>query len=158
MILIIIFAVSYLQNDQMLSDELWMSLCICFWLFQFFKFDRFLKFDGKEKTFFKDGLQMNYGSMPWGAGSSLCPGREFAVCAVKRWVLTRHTLHQTMVSVIKIMNNKGIYIISIHLSQKFIYMDMNVIMDPNVMATLAFQWLLWKVLFLMQNYCTTYKG
>ncbi|MCI4375304.1 hypothetical protein PGIGA_G00107880 [Pangasianodon gigas] len=53
-----------------------------------FKFDRFLNSDGTEKSrFCKEGLRMNYGTMPWGAGSNLCPGRNFAVCALKRFVL-----------------------------------------------------------------------
>ncbi|XP_053353744.1 prostacyclin synthase isoform X1 [Clarias gariepinus] len=53
-----------------------------------FKFDRFLNSDGTEKNmFYKEGLRMNYGTMPWGAGSNLCPGRDFAVCALKRFVL-----------------------------------------------------------------------
>ncbi|XP_053492268.1 prostacyclin synthase [Ictalurus furcatus] len=53
-----------------------------------FKFDRFLNSDGTEKNeFCKERLQMNYGTMPWGARSNLCPGRHFAVCALKRFVL-----------------------------------------------------------------------
>lgn len=67
----------------MLFEQL--CLCICSRFFQKFKFDRFLNSDGTEKKkFCKEGLRMNYGSMPWGAGSNLCPGREFAVCALKR--------------------------------------------------------------------------
>ncbi|XP_060775405.1 prostacyclin synthase [Neoarius graeffei] len=53
-----------------------------------FKFDRFLNSDGTEKNkFCKGELQMNYGTMPWGAGSNLCPARDFAVCSLKRFVL-----------------------------------------------------------------------
>ncbi|XP_076870383.1 prostacyclin synthase [Brachyhypopomus gauderio] len=63
---------------------------------QKFKFDRFLNTDGTEKQdFFKDGLRMRYGTMPWGAGSNLCPGRHFAVSALKDFVfmiLTRFHL------------------------------------------------------------------
>ncbi|TVK90458.1 Prostacyclin synthase [Bagarius yarrelli] len=52
-----------------------------------FKFDRFLNSDGTVKSkFFKAGMQINYGTMPWGAGSNLCPGRNFAVCALKTFV------------------------------------------------------------------------
>lgn len=120
MILIMKSAFSYLQMRLIYSspENIW---SFCFWLFQYFKFDRFLSCKGKEKTFFKDKLRINYGSMPWGAGSSLCPGREFAVCAVKRWVLTGHTLHQTIISAIKIINNKSISIISRHLWSEFTY-------------------------------------
>lgn len=67
------------------SKDLGLSLCC--WFFQKFKFDRFLNSDGTEKNmFYKEGLRMNYGTMPWGAGSNLCPGRDFAVCALKRCV------------------------------------------------------------------------
>ncbi|XP_062852689.1 prostacyclin synthase [Trichomycterus rosablanca] len=52
-----------------------------------FKFDRFLNSDMTEKsTFFKEGLRMMYGTMPWGAGSNLCPGRHFAVNSLKQFV------------------------------------------------------------------------
>ncbi|XP_026866749.2 prostacyclin synthase [Electrophorus electricus] len=61
-----------------------------------FKFDRFLNADGTEKQdFFKEGLRMRYGNMPWGTGSNLCPGRHFAVSALKHFVfmiLTRFHL------------------------------------------------------------------
>ncbi|KAI4902114.1 hypothetical protein NFI96_013189 [Prochilodus magdalenae] len=61
-----------------------------------FKFNRFLNADGTEKTeFFKEGLKMKYGTMPWGAGTNLCPGRNFAVNALKQFVfiiLTRFHL------------------------------------------------------------------
>ncbi|XP_017553252.1 prostacyclin synthase [Pygocentrus nattereri] len=53
-----------------------------------FKFDRFLNADGtKKREFFKEGLRMKYGTMPWGAGSNLCPGRSFAISALKQFVL-----------------------------------------------------------------------
>ncbi|XP_066521557.1 prostacyclin synthase isoform X2 [Hoplias malabaricus] len=52
-----------------------------------FKFDRFLNADRTEKNdFFKDGMRMKYGTMPWGVGSNLCPGRLFAVSALKQFV------------------------------------------------------------------------
>ncbi|XP_072540815.1 prostacyclin synthase [Salminus brasiliensis] len=52
-----------------------------------FKFDRFLNADRAEKSeFFKEGLRIRYGTMPWGAGSNLCPGRHFAVSALKQFV------------------------------------------------------------------------
>ncbi|KAG9277008.1 prostacyclin synthase-like [Astyanax mexicanus] len=52
-----------------------------------FKFDRFLNADGTAKSeFFKEGLKMRYGTMPWGAGSNLCPGRHFAISALKQFV------------------------------------------------------------------------
>ncbi|KAF7711534.1 hypothetical protein HF521_000545 [Silurus meridionalis] len=52
-----------------------------------FKFDRFLNSDGKKKSnFSKEGKQID-GSLPWGAGSNLCPARDFASCTLKRFVL-----------------------------------------------------------------------
>lgn len=60
----------------------------CFLLMlQMFQFDRFLNADGTEKKdFFKEGARVEYPSMPWGTKGNLCPGRQFAVSAIKEWV------------------------------------------------------------------------
>ncbi|XP_050995906.1 25-hydroxycholesterol 7-alpha-hydroxylase [Acomys russatus] len=48
-----------------------------------FRFDRFLE-DGKKKTtFFKGGKRLNYYVIPFGFGTSKCPGRYFAVNEMK---------------------------------------------------------------------------
>ncbi|TKS83044.1 7-alpha-hydroxycholest-4-en-3-one 12-alpha-hydroxylase [Collichthys lucidus] len=52
-----------------------------------FKYDRFLNPDGSKKTdFYKDGKNVKYYSMPWGAGVSMCPGRFFANNELKQFV------------------------------------------------------------------------
>ncbi|XP_054473865.1 prostacyclin synthase isoform X1 [Anoplopoma fimbria] len=54
---------------------------------QIFKYDRFLNDDTTVKdTFYKDGKRLKYYTMPWGAGSSICVGKEFAVTAIKQFV------------------------------------------------------------------------
>ncbi|XP_038129653.1 cytochrome P450 7B1 [Cyprinodon tularosa] len=53
---------------------------------QTFRFDRFVQ-DGREKTdFFKDGQKLRYYLMPFGSGSSMCPGRYFAINEIKQFV------------------------------------------------------------------------
>lgn len=53
---------------------------------QTFRFDRFVQ-DGREKTdFCKDGKKLRYYLMPFGSGSSMCPGRYFAVNEIKQFV------------------------------------------------------------------------
>ncbi|XP_042285478.1 cytochrome P450 7B1 isoform X1 [Thunnus maccoyii] len=53
---------------------------------QTFRFDRFVQ-DGKEKTdFYKDGQKLKYYRMPFGSGSSKCPGRHFAVNGIKQFL------------------------------------------------------------------------
>ncbi|XP_062285575.1 cytochrome P450 7B1 [Scomber scombrus] len=53
---------------------------------QTFRFDRFVQ-DGREKTdFFKDGQKLKYYRMPFGSGSSKCPGRHFAVNEIKQFL------------------------------------------------------------------------
>ncbi|XP_047437949.1 prostacyclin synthase [Mugil cephalus] len=55
---------------------------------QNFKYDRFLNEDMTVKdTFYKDGKRVKYYTMPWGAGRSSCVGKEFAVTAIKQFVL-----------------------------------------------------------------------
>ncbi|XP_006012412.2 5-beta-cholestane-3-alpha,7-alpha-diol 12-alpha-hydroxylase [Latimeria chalumnae] len=52
-----------------------------------FKFDRFLKPDSTKKTdFYKKGKKVKYYNMPWGAGTTICPGRFFAVNELKQFV------------------------------------------------------------------------
>ncbi|KAJ8012223.1 hypothetical protein DPEC_G00066460 [Dallia pectoralis] len=52
-----------------------------------FKYDRFLTAEGDKKTeFYKDGKRLKYYNMPWGAGSTMCPGRFFATNELKQFV------------------------------------------------------------------------
>ncbi|XP_029442474.1 5-beta-cholestane-3-alpha,7-alpha-diol 12-alpha-hydroxylase [Rhinatrema bivittatum] len=52
-----------------------------------FKYDRFLNPDGTKKAdFYKHGKKVKYFTMPWGAGTSICPGRFFAVNELKQFV------------------------------------------------------------------------
>uniref|UniRef100_A0A8C3S7I3 Uncharacterized protein n=3 Tax=Chelydra serpentina TaxID=8475 RepID=A0A8C3S7I3_CHESE len=51
-----------------------------------FKYNRFLNQDGTKKDFYKNGKKLKYFNMPWGAGTSICPGRFFAVNELKLFV------------------------------------------------------------------------
>ncbi|XP_006025967.1 7-alpha-hydroxycholest-4-en-3-one 12-alpha-hydroxylase [Alligator sinensis] len=51
-----------------------------------FKYNRFLNPDGTKKDFYKNGKKLKYPTMPWGAGTSICPGRFFAVSEMKLFV------------------------------------------------------------------------
>ncbi|XP_051555508.1 5-beta-cholestane-3-alpha,7-alpha-diol 12-alpha-hydroxylase-like isoform X1 [Myxocyprinus asiaticus] len=52
-----------------------------------FKYDRFLTPDGSKKTdFYKAGKKLKYYNMPWGAGTTMCPGRFFATNELKQFV------------------------------------------------------------------------
>ncbi|XP_060103922.1 7-alpha-hydroxycholest-4-en-3-one 12-alpha-hydroxylase [Heteronotia binoei] len=51
-----------------------------------FKYDRFLNQNGAKKEFYKNGEKVKYFTMPWGAGTSMCPGRFFAVNEMKLFV------------------------------------------------------------------------
>ena len=54
---------------------------------QAFRFNRFVQ-DGREKTdFYKDGQKLRYYLMPFGSGSSICPGRYFAINEIKQFVV-----------------------------------------------------------------------
>ncbi|NP_001104630.1 prostacyclin synthase [Danio rerio] len=56
---------------------------------EMFQFDRFLNADRTEKKdFFKNGARVKYPSVPWGTEDNLCPGRHFAVHAIKELVFT----------------------------------------------------------------------
>ncbi|KAF7245753.1 7-alpha-hydroxycholest-4-en-3-one 12-alpha-hydroxylase [Varanus komodoensis] len=54
---------------------------------QTFKYDRFVKQDGLKKEFFKNGKKLKLYSMPFGGGSSMCPGRFFAVSEMKMFLI-----------------------------------------------------------------------
>ncbi|XP_077430397.1 prostacyclin synthase isoform X2 [Vanacampus margaritifer] len=55
---------------------------------QIFKYDRFLNEDLTAKDdFYKDGRRLKYFTMPWGAGSNACVGKDFAVTTIKQCVL-----------------------------------------------------------------------
>ncbi|XP_044539639.1 5-beta-cholestane-3-alpha,7-alpha-diol 12-alpha-hydroxylase-like [Gracilinanus agilis] len=52
-----------------------------------FKYDRFLNPDGSPKVdFYKQGKRIKSHILPWGAGTSLCPGRFFALNEMKMFV------------------------------------------------------------------------
>ncbi|XP_065438679.1 5-beta-cholestane-3-alpha,7-alpha-diol 12-alpha-hydroxylase-like [Chrysemys picta bellii] len=51
-----------------------------------FKYNRFLNQDGTKKYFYKNGKKLKYFNMPWGAGTSICPGRFFAINEIKLFV------------------------------------------------------------------------
>lgn len=52
-----------------------------------FKYNRFLNEDGSKKTeFYKNGKRVKYFTMPWGAGTTICPGRFFAINELKQFV------------------------------------------------------------------------
>ncbi|XP_070701831.1 cytochrome P450 7B1 [Pempheris klunzingeri] len=53
---------------------------------QTFRLDRYIQ-DGREKTdFYKDGQKLKYYRMPFGSGSSMCPGRYFAINEIKQFL------------------------------------------------------------------------
>ncbi|XP_077458514.1 prostacyclin synthase isoform X1 [Stigmatopora argus] len=53
-----------------------------------FKYDRFLNEDlTARRDFYKDGRKLKYFTMPWGAGSNVCVGKDFAVTIIKKFVI-----------------------------------------------------------------------
>ncbi|KAG7222877.1 hypothetical protein INR49_015984 [Caranx melampygus] len=53
---------------------------------QTFRFDRYIQ-DGRERTdFYKDNQKLKYFLMPFGSGSSMCPGRFFAINEIKQFL------------------------------------------------------------------------
>ncbi|XP_007570467.1 prostacyclin synthase-like [Poecilia formosa] len=54
---------------------------------QKFKFNRFLNEDGSvKKDFYKGGKKLKYYTMPWGAGTNGCVGRQFAINTIRKFV------------------------------------------------------------------------
>ncbi|XP_029287749.1 prostacyclin synthase [Cottoperca gobio] len=53
---------------------------------QIFQYDRFLNDMTVKDKFYKDGKRLKYYTMPWGAGTNICVGKEFAVTAIKQFV------------------------------------------------------------------------
>ncbi|XP_048451949.1 cytochrome P450 7A1 [Rhincodon typus] len=52
-----------------------------------FKYDRFVDENGREKTtFYKNGRKLKYYLMPFGSGTSMCPGRYFAINEIKQFL------------------------------------------------------------------------
>ncbi|XP_036593772.1 7-alpha-hydroxycholest-4-en-3-one 12-alpha-hydroxylase-like [Trichosurus vulpecula] len=52
-----------------------------------FKYDRFLNSDGSRKVaFYKQGRKVKSHMLPWGAGTTICPGRFFALNEMKMFV------------------------------------------------------------------------
>ncbi|XP_060639455.2 5-beta-cholestane-3-alpha,7-alpha-diol 12-alpha-hydroxylase-like [Anolis sagrei] len=54
---------------------------------QTFKYDRFINPDGTKKEFYKNGKLLKHYIMPFGGGSTMCPGRYFAVSEMKMFVI-----------------------------------------------------------------------
>ncbi|XP_059185560.1 prostacyclin synthase-like [Centropristis striata] len=63
---------------------------------QKFKYDRFLNEDGSVKRdFYKGGRRLKYYTMPWGAGTNGCVGKQFAINTIRQFVylvLTKYDL------------------------------------------------------------------
>ncbi|XP_010740657.2 prostacyclin synthase [Larimichthys crocea] len=54
---------------------------------QKFKYDRFLNDDGSVKRdFYKAGRRLKYYTMPWGAGTNGCVGKQFAINTIRQFV------------------------------------------------------------------------
>ncbi|XP_071349112.1 prostacyclin synthase-like [Trachinotus anak] len=54
---------------------------------QKYKYDRFLNEDGSlKKEFYKGGRQLKYYTMPWGAGTNGCVGKQFAINTIRQFV------------------------------------------------------------------------
>ncbi|KAM9361675.1 prostacyclin synthase-like [Symphorus nematophorus] len=52
-----------------------------------FKYDRFLNEDGSVKRdFYKGGRRLKYYTMPWGAGTNGCVGKQFAINTIRQFV------------------------------------------------------------------------
>ncbi|KAM9789575.1 cytochrome P450 7B1 [Neosynchiropus ocellatus] len=51
-----------------------------------FRYDRFLEDGGQKPVFHKDGQKLKYFLMPFGSGTSKCPGRHFAIIEIKLFV------------------------------------------------------------------------
>ncbi|XP_076616787.1 prostacyclin synthase-like [Chaetodon auriga] len=56
---------------------------------QKYKYDRFLNEDGSAKRdFYKGGRRLKYYTMPWGAGTNGCVGKQFAINTIRQFVYT----------------------------------------------------------------------
>ncbi|KAK2862158.1 hypothetical protein Q5P01_001691 [Channa striata] len=56
---------------------------------QKYKYNRFMNEDGSaKKDFFKGGKQLKYYTMPWGAGTNGCVGKQFAINSIRQFVYT----------------------------------------------------------------------
>lgn len=55
--------------------------------FQEYKFDRYIENGKKKTTFYKRGRKLKYFLMPFGSGSTKCPGRFFAVNEIKLFLI-----------------------------------------------------------------------
>uniref|UniRef100_H3CDD3 Cytochrome P450, family 7, subfamily B, polypeptide 1 n=2 Tax=Tetraodon nigroviridis TaxID=99883 RepID=H3CDD3_TETNG len=53
---------------------------------QMFQFDRYIQDNSGKSVFFKDGQKLKYYLMPFGSGSSMCPGRHFAINEIKQFL------------------------------------------------------------------------
>ncbi|KAL3978213.1 calpain-1 [Sarotherodon galilaeus] len=54
---------------------------------QKYKYDRFLREDGSvKKDFYKGGKRLKYYTMPWGAGTNGCVGKQFAINTIRQFV------------------------------------------------------------------------
>ncbi|XP_056293664.1 prostacyclin synthase-like [Pseudoliparis swirei] len=54
---------------------------------QKYKYDRFLNQDGSvKKDFYKGGRLLKYYTMPWGAGTNGCVGKQFAINTIRQFV------------------------------------------------------------------------
>ncbi|KAF7661708.1 hypothetical protein LDENG_00255520 [Lucifuga dentata] len=54
---------------------------------QKYKYDRFLNEDGSVKRdFYKGGRRLKYYTMPWGAGTNGCVGKQFAINTIRQFV------------------------------------------------------------------------
>ncbi|XP_034022495.1 prostacyclin synthase-like [Thalassophryne amazonica] len=54
---------------------------------QTYKYNRFVNEDGSEKKdFYKGGRRLKYYTMPWGAGTNGCVGKQFAINTIRQFV------------------------------------------------------------------------
>ncbi|XP_049894899.1 prostacyclin synthase-like [Epinephelus moara] len=54
---------------------------------QKYKYDRFLNQDGSlRRDFYKGGRRLKYYTMPWGAGTNGCVGKQFAINTIRQFV------------------------------------------------------------------------
>ncbi|XP_028302654.1 prostacyclin synthase-like [Gouania willdenowi] len=62
---------------------------------QKFKYDRFLNEDRSVKRdFYKGGRRLKYYTMPWGAGTNGCVGKQFAIKTIRQFVHTLLTSYE----------------------------------------------------------------